>query len=65
VSPVAAAAGWRGLARRRTFPSPGPKLHLDHVLVHPRRHTTAVRVDSPAVSVSDHKPLVVELPGLR
>ncbi len=54
------ASGWRMLARERTYPSPEPKVQLDHVLgaglLPPVR-----AVSTPVLDVSDHRPLVVDL----
>jgi endonuclease/exonuclease/phosphatase family metal-dependent hydrolase len=62
--PVRAFTGWRALARRATYPSPAPKAQLDHIVADP--HGAAllgpvVQVRTPAVGVSDHRPLVVHL----
>jgi endonuclease/exonuclease/phosphatase family metal-dependent hydrolase len=60
---AALGSGWRVLARRPTFPSPLPRLQLDHVLLDPQGGgpVPPVRaVDTPAVPVSDHRPLVVQ-----
>jgi endonuclease/exonuclease/phosphatase family metal-dependent hydrolase len=60
------ASGWRMLARRATYPSPAPRLQFDHVLLDPRGGGSVPpvrRVSSPAVALSDHRPLVVELGG--
>lgn len=52
--------GWPSLARRPTFPSPRPRLQIDHVLASGR--LPPVRsVETPRLAVSDHLPLVVEL----
>jgi endonuclease/exonuclease/phosphatase family metal-dependent hydrolase len=56
-------SGWRVLARVPTYPAPSPRVQLDHVLLDPRggSRMPAVRaVETPAVAVSDHRPLVVE-----
>lgn len=54
--------GWSSLARRPTFPSPRPRLQIDHVLGSGR--LPPVRsVAAPRLGVSDHRPLVVELAG--
>lgn len=54
------ASGWQVLGRGATFPSTAPRVQLDHVLgsgvLPPVR-----AVETPAVAVSDHRPLVVEL----
>jgi endonuclease/exonuclease/phosphatase family metal-dependent hydrolase len=51
---------WTPLARTPTYPTTGPRVQLDHVLasgtVPPVRS-----VSTPALPVSDHRPLVVEL----
>lgn len=53
-------SGWRVLGRRATYPSPDPKVQLDHVLG--AGSLPPVRaVEAPALDVSDHRPLVVEL----
>lgn len=58
--PARAATGWSVLARRPTYPSPEPRVQLDHVLgsgaLPPVRS-----VETPVLGVSDHRPLVVEL----
>jgi endonuclease/exonuclease/phosphatase family metal-dependent hydrolase len=55
---------WTLLARTATYPSPEPKVQLDHVLgrgtLPPVR-----RAWTPVVPVSDHRPLVVELQTSR
>jgi endonuclease/exonuclease/phosphatase family metal-dependent hydrolase len=61
---VAPVSGWRRLAARPTFPSPSPKVQVDHILLDRRgaRGFPAVRqVSTPAVGVSDHRPLTVDL----
>ena len=60
------ASGWRPLGRLPTFPSPAPKVQLDHVLADPRgwrRLPARGMVSTPEVGVSDHRPLVVDLRG--
>lgn len=55
--------GWQPLVRARTFPSSGPRLQLDHLLVDgdPREGAAA---DGAAVQLplSDHRALVARLP---
>lgn len=52
--------GWRLLARAPTYPTSGPRVQLDHVLA--RGDLPAVTgVGTPAVAVSDHRPVVVTL----
>jgi endonuclease/exonuclease/phosphatase family metal-dependent hydrolase len=61
---AAVASGWRMLARCPTYPSPVPRVQFDHVLLDPRGGGVLppVRaVTTPVVTVSDHRPLVVEL----
>lgn len=52
--------GWRVLARARTFPSPEPRVQLDHVLGSGEL-PSVVSAEAAVVPVSDHRPLVVEL----
>ena len=55
---------WRSLAACPTFPSPAPKIQLDHILLDPRDARAFPAVDAiatPAVGVSDHRPLVLDL----
>ena len=53
--------GWSPLARLPTYPSPQPRVQIDHVLcsgpVPPVRSAEA-----PRLAISDHRPLIVELP---
>jgi endonuclease/exonuclease/phosphatase family metal-dependent hydrolase len=61
---ASAFSGWRRLARRPTYPSPTPRLQVDHILLDPRGGPAVppvVRVTTPDVPVSDHRPLIVEL----
>jgi endonuclease/exonuclease/phosphatase family metal-dependent hydrolase len=56
----AAVSGWRSLARIRTYPSPEPRVQLDHALA--SGHLPAVRaVSAVRLAFSDHRALVVEL----
>lgn len=60
------ASGWRVAARAPTYPAPQPRVQLDHVLVDPRAAAglgAVVQVGTPAVPVSDHRPLVVRFDG--
>ena len=51
---------WQVLGRCLTFPSPQPRVQLDHVLG--RGALPPVRAfDAPVMTVSDHRPLVVDL----
>jgi endonuclease/exonuclease/phosphatase family metal-dependent hydrolase len=57
-------SGWRVLGRRPTYPAESPRVQLDHVLADPRGGgalTPVVAVDAPPATISDHRPLVVEL----
>jgi endonuclease/exonuclease/phosphatase family metal-dependent hydrolase len=71
VAAVARTSGWRGLARAATYPSPRPRIQFDHILMDRRgcRLPDVVAVESPAVTLSDHRPLLVDLrahgPGFR
>lgn len=59
-----AVSRWRVLARRPTYPAAQPRTQLDHVLADPRGAGplgAVVHVDTPAVAISDHRPLVVQL----
>jgi endonuclease/exonuclease/phosphatase family metal-dependent hydrolase len=61
-----AVSGWRPLGRLPTYPSMQPKVQLDHVLADPRgaaRLPPVTAVGTPAMAVSDHRPLVVTLGG--
>jgi endonuclease/exonuclease/phosphatase family metal-dependent hydrolase len=63
-APVRAFTGWRSLGRAATYPSTGPRAQLDHVLADPSSAALlgrVVQVSTPAVGVSDHRPLVIEL----
>jgi endonuclease/exonuclease/phosphatase family metal-dependent hydrolase len=57
---VRAVPGWRSLAGAATFPAHRPRVQLDHALGHGDL-PPVTRVATPAVAVSDHRPLVVEL----
>lgn len=62
--PARAFTGWQPLARAATFPTTAPRTQLDHVLADPRNAAAlgrVVQVHTPAVTVSDHRPLVVRL----
>jgi endonuclease/exonuclease/phosphatase family metal-dependent hydrolase len=61
---AAMASGWRMLASRPTYPSPMPRVQFDHILLDQRGGAVMppVRaVETPVVTVSDHRPLLVEL----
>ena len=59
---VRAFSRWQVLGRRATYPSPQPRVQLDHVLGGPGL-PPVLAVDAPVMDVSDHRPLVVELAG--
>lgn len=52
--------GWRQLARAATYPVERPRLQLDHVLASGTL-PPVVSVAAPALTVSDHRAVVVEL----
>jgi endonuclease/exonuclease/phosphatase family metal-dependent hydrolase len=57
-------SGWHRLAGLPTYPSPAPRVQFDHVLADRRgleRLPRVLRVATPAVPFSDHRPLVVTL----
>jgi endonuclease/exonuclease/phosphatase family metal-dependent hydrolase len=54
--------GWRDLARTPTYPAHRPLLQLDHVLATGIQAGAARAVHAPNTAISDHRPLVVELP---
>ncbi|MFI0965071.1 endonuclease/exonuclease/phosphatase family protein [Streptomyces sp. NPDC021080] len=54
--------GWRDLARTPTYPAHRPLVQLDHVLASGIEAGAATGAHAPSTPVSDHRPLVVELP---
>jgi endonuclease/exonuclease/phosphatase family metal-dependent hydrolase len=61
---AAVVSGWTMLAHRPTYPSAMPRVQFDHVLLDPRggmRLPPVRGVEAPAVAISDHRPLVVQL----
>lgn len=55
---------WRPLGRRATYPAVQPRVQLDHVLVDPRgagRLGPVTAVATPLSTISDHRPLVVDV----
>ncbi|MFY1692250.1 endonuclease/exonuclease/phosphatase family protein [Plantactinospora sp. WMMB782] len=57
-------SGWRSLARRPTYPAGQPRVQLDHILADPRDGhplPAVTAVDTPIATISDHRPLVVDL----
>ena len=62
--PAAALTRWRPLARRPTYPAGQPRVQLDHILAD--RHALdrlppVTAVHTPLATISDHRPLVVDL----
>ena len=61
---AALASRWRPLGRHPTYPAAQPKVQLDHILVDPRGSgplPPVTAVGSPLSTISDHRPLVVDL----
>ena len=58
--PVRWASGWQVLGRLPTYPAPEPRVQLDHVLA-AGPLPPVLGAETPALPVSDHRPLVVEL----
>jgi endonuclease/exonuclease/phosphatase family metal-dependent hydrolase len=61
---AALATGWRPLGRLPTFPAMHPRVQLDHILADRRgaeRLPAVSAVGTPVATVSDHRPLVVDL----
>lgn len=59
-----AISGWQPLGRRPTYPAGQPRVQLDHILADRRGITqlpTVTAVTTPASTISDHRPLVVDL----
>ncbi|MFD5816545.1 endonuclease/exonuclease/phosphatase family protein [Streptomyces sp. NPDC127038] len=54
--------GWRDMARTPTYPAHRPLVQLDHVLASGIGAGAACGAHAPSTPVSDHRPLVVELP---
>ncbi|MGI5193770.1 endonuclease/exonuclease/phosphatase family protein [Streptomyces sp. CA-288835] len=54
--------GWRDLARVPTYPSHRPLVQFDHVLAAGICRSAPVSTRTPQTPVSDHRPLVVDLP---
>jgi endonuclease/exonuclease/phosphatase family metal-dependent hydrolase len=55
-----ALSGWRVLARTPTYPAWEPRIQLDHVLASGDLPAVTA-VESPALAISDHRALLVEL----
>ncbi|HEX2772374.1 MAG TPA: endonuclease/exonuclease/phosphatase family protein [Micromonosporaceae bacterium] len=61
---AALASRWRPLARQPTYPSVHPRVQLDHILADPRgteRLPAVTAVGTPVSTISDHRPLLVDL----
>ncbi|WP_320068738.1 endonuclease/exonuclease/phosphatase family protein [Micromonospora sp. RTGN7] len=57
-------SGWTPLGRRPTYPAAHPRVQLDHILAdrdHRHRLPPVTAVTTPATTISDHRPLVVDL----
>ncbi|RKF24927.1 endonuclease/exonuclease/phosphatase family protein [Micromonospora globbae] len=57
-------SGWRPLGRRPTYPAGEPRVQLDHVLADrhaARRLPPVTAVATPLSTISDHRPLLVDL----
>jgi endonuclease/exonuclease/phosphatase family metal-dependent hydrolase len=54
-------SGWRVAARLPTYPSPVPRIQLDHVLVDPEFTARLGPASTPPTAISDHRPLVVDV----
>jgi endonuclease/exonuclease/phosphatase family metal-dependent hydrolase len=54
-------SGWQVAARLPTYPSPLPRIQLDHVLVDPLGGVRIGPAGTPPTGVSDHRPLFVDV----
>nr|WSY49121.1 endonuclease/exonuclease/phosphatase family protein [Streptomyces sp. NBC_00886] len=52
---------WRGPARRATYPSHRPLVQFDHILATGLGEDAVGAAQTPRTTISDHRPLVVEL----
>lgn len=62
--PAALLTRWRPLGRRPTYPAGQPRVQLDHILADRRgldRLPPVTAVDTPLSTISDHRPLIVDL----
>lgn len=62
--PAALLSRWRPLGRRPTYPAGQPRVQLDHILADRRgldRLPPVTAVDTPLSTISDHRPLLVDL----
>lgn len=55
--------GWRPLARATTFPADRPSWQIDHALAH-GPVPAPLRIETRRLPLSDHRALIVDLPGL-
>ena len=53
--------GWRDLARTPTYPAHRPSVQFDHVLAVGVPRSSVLGSDTPALGVSDHRPLLVRV----
>jgi endonuclease/exonuclease/phosphatase family metal-dependent hydrolase len=61
---AALATRWRPMARQPTYPAVHPRVQLDHILIDPRgaeRLPPVTAVGTPVSTISDHRPLMVDL----
>ncbi|WP_262284222.1 endonuclease/exonuclease/phosphatase family protein [Micromonospora sp. MA102] len=62
--PAALLTRWRPLGRRSTYPAGQPRVQLDHILADRRglhRLPPVTAVHTPLSTISDHRPLIVDL----
>ncbi|MEV0808814.1 endonuclease/exonuclease/phosphatase family protein [Micromonospora sp. NPDC050200] len=62
--PARLLSGWRPLGRRPTYPAAAPRVQLDHILADRHgldRLPPVTAVHTPLSTISDHRPLVVDL----
>lgn len=57
--------GWQPLAEHPTYPASEPRVQLDHILGHGAGLPRAVASGAPALALSDHRALVVDLGTTR
>jgi endonuclease/exonuclease/phosphatase family metal-dependent hydrolase len=61
---AALASRWRPLARQATYPAIHPRVQLDHILLDPQGADplpAVTAVGTPVSTISDHRPLMVDL----
>ncbi|MFJ6197946.1 endonuclease/exonuclease/phosphatase family protein [Micromonospora sp. NPDC092111] len=62
--PARLLTGWRPLGRHPTYPAAAPRVQLDHILADRHgldRLPPVTAVDTPHSTISDHRPLIVDL----